>query len=71
MQLSMYSTILEIYENEQGRAVLNKYMPKLTRTPSFQMHYAMTFRAVSRCYQWKLTRRQLEEANRELNEIHT
>ena len=71
MGLSIHSTIKEIYENEQGRAVLDKYMPKLTRTPSFQMTYAMRFETVSCFHQWKLSKARLAQAAAELEAIET
>lgn len=69
MELSVHSKVQEIYQNEQGRAVLDKYMPKLTRTPSFQMTYAMSFQALCRCHQWKLTGERLAQAVAELEAI--
>ena len=69
MRLSAQSNIKDIYENEQGRAVLNKYMPKLTRTPSFQMTYGMSFATLSRFKQWKLSPEKYAAAVAELEAI--
>ena len=46
MQFSERSTIKEINENEQGRALLERYLPKLVRTPTFQMTFGMRFETV-------------------------
>ena len=69
MRLSVQSRIKDIYESEQGRAVLNKYMPKLTRTPSFQMTYGMSFETLCRFKHWKLSPEKMAQAAAELENI--
>lgn len=71
MKLSAQSTIKEIYETEQGRAVLERYLPKLLRTPTFQMTLAMSFEAVCKFRRWRLKRAVYEEALEALSKIHT
>ena len=69
MKLSERSTIKEIYENRQGRALLEQYLPKLVRTPTFSMTFGMSFEAVCKFRRWKLKRRVYEEAVAALREI--
>ena len=69
MKLTTKSSIKEIYENEQGRALLERYLPKLVRSPAFQMTYGMSFEAVCRFRRWKLKRAVYEEAAAALSEI--
>ena len=69
MQFFEGSTIGEIYENEQGRALLEQYLPKLVRSPSFPMTRAMSFRAVCRFRRHKLKRKVYAEALSRLEEI--
>jgi hypothetical protein len=69
MKLSEQSNIKEIYENEQGKALLEQYLPKLVRSPSFQMTYAMSFGAVCKFRRWKLKRAVYAEAAAALGEI--
>ena len=69
MRLSEASTIREIYENERGRALLERYLPKLVRSPSLQMTYGMSFKAVCKFRRWKLKRTVYEEAAAALKEI--
>ena len=56
------STVEKIYESEQGRALLEQYLPKLVRSPSFQMTRAMSFRVVCRFHRHKLKRKVYAEA---------
>ena len=65
----MTSTIKEINEDLQGRAVLERYLPKLVRSPSFQMTYAMSFQAVCKFHRWKLKRAVYAEATAALESI--
>lgn len=69
MGFSVDSKVKEIYEDERARAVLEEFLPKLTRTPSFQMTYGMSFRTLSQFSQWKLTAEQLEAADQALRAI--
>ena len=69
MNFSENATIGEIYETEQGRALLETYLPKLLRSPSFQMTRGMSFRAVCRFHRWKLKRRVYKEALTILEQI--
>lgn len=69
MKLSVQSKIKDIYENEQGRAVLEKYLPKLVRTPTFSMTYGMSFETVCSFRRWKLKRSVYEEAAAALEAI--
>ena len=69
MKLSEYSSIKEIWEHERGRAVLERYLPKLVRSPSFQMTYGMSFKAVCGFRRWKLKRAVYREAAAALGEI--
>ncbi len=69
MKLSVKSKIHEINQTEQGKAVLEKYLPKLTRNPSFQMTCCMSFAAVSRFKPWRLSPERLAEAATELENI--
>lgn len=69
MKLSERSNIKEIYENEQGKALLERYLPKLVRSPSFQMTYAMSFDVVCNFRRWKLKRAVYAEATAALREI--
>ncbi len=69
MRFSETSTVLQIYENERGRALLERYLPKLVRSPSLQMTYGMSFRAVCKFRRWKLKRTVYEEAAAALKEI--
>ena len=55
MGFSVESRISEIYADAEARRVLEKYFPKLTRTPSFQMTFGMSFRTLSRFSQWGLS----------------
>ena len=69
MKLTVQSKIKDIYENERGRAVLEKYLPKLVRTPTFSMTYGMSFETVCRFRQWKLKKSVYEEAAAALEAI--
>ena len=69
MKLSEGSKIKDIYENEQGRALLERYLPKLVRSPSFQMTLGMSFRAVCGFRRWKLKRAVYREAAAALEKI--
>lgn len=69
MKLTEHAKIKEIYENEQGRALLEQYLPKLVRTPTFQMTFGMSFQAVCKFRRWKLKRSVYEEAVAVLREI--
>ena len=69
MTFTECSTIGEIYENEQGRAVLEQYLPKLVRTPTFAMTFAMRFETVCKFRKWKLKRAVYEQAVAALREI--
>ena len=69
MKFSEHSTIKEIYENEQGRALLERYLPKLLRSPSFPMTFGMSFRAVCGFRRWKLKRAVYRQAAAALMEI--
>ena len=69
MKFSEYSTVEEIYATEQGRALLEIYLPKLLRSPAFQMTCAMSFRAVCRFHRCKLKRRVYAEALAQLERI--
>ena len=69
MRLSEASTIREIYENERGRALLERYLPKLVRSPSLQMTCGMSFKAVCKFRRWRLKRAVYEEAVAALEEI--
>ena len=69
MKLTEKSTIKEIYENERGRALLERYLPKLVRSPSLQMTYGMSFRAVCKFRRWKLKKAVYDEAVSELEKI--
>ena len=69
MTFSERSTIGEIYANEQGRAVLEQYLPKLVRTPTFSMTFAMRFETVCKFRKWKLKRCVYEQAVAALGEI--
>lgn len=69
MKLNEQSKIKDIYENEQSRALLERYLPKLVRTPSFQMTYGMSFAAVCKFRRWKLKRAVYAEAVAQLREI--
>lgn len=70
MGFSIDSKVKDIYEDEQAREVLEKYLPKLTRTPSFQMTFGMSFWTLCQFSQWKLTPEQLEAADKDLRAIH-
>jgi hypothetical protein len=67
--LSVQSKIGEIYETEQGRRLLEHYLPKLVRSPSFQMTYGMSFHGVCKFRRWKLKRSVYAEAAAALEEI--
>ena len=69
MVFSVDSKVKEIYEHEQGRAVLEQYLPKLTRTPSFQMTLSMSLRTLCSFAQWKLTGEQLDQLDQDLKSI--
>ena len=69
MKLSEESKIKDIAENEQGRALLEQYLPKLVRSPSFQMTYGMSFHGVCKFRRWKLKRSVYAEAAAALEEI--
>ena len=69
MKLSPRSKIKDIYENEQGRVLLERYLPKLVRSPDLQMTYGMSFYAVCRFHRWRLKRAVYEQAAAELCEI--
>ena len=69
MDFSVDSKVKEIYDNERARAVLEAYLPKLTRTPSFQMTFGMSLRTLCDFSQWKLTAQQLEALDRDLKAI--
>ena len=69
MKLTEESTILEITQSREGRAVLEQYLPKLVRSPAMQMTYAMSFRAVCKFRRWKLKRRVYEQAVTAIREI--
>lgn len=67
--LSEKSTIKEIYENEQGRALLERYLPKLLRSPSLQMTYGMSFKSVCRFRRWRLKKSVYAQAAAQLEKI--
>ena len=69
MKLSEESKIKDIAENERGMALLERYLPKLVRSPSFQMTYGMSFKAVCKFRRWKLKRAVYAEAAAALGEI--
>ena len=69
MRFSEHSRIKEIHENEQGQALLERYLPKLVRTPTFQMTFGMSFEAVCKFRRWKLKKAVYEEALAALREI--
>ncbi len=69
MPLSIRSKIGDIVATEQGKTVLEKYMPKLTRIPAFQMTHEMTFFALGTSRAWKLTELELITADAELRAI--
>lgn len=69
MPLSIHSKIRDIVATEQGKAVLEKYMPKLTRIPAFQMTYEMSFIGLGTAKAWKLTELELITADAELRAI--
>ena len=69
MKFSERSKIKEIYENERGRALLERYLPKLVRTPTFQMTFGMSFEAVCKFRKWKLKKAVYQEAVAALREI--
>ena len=69
MGFSVECRISEIYADAEARRVLEKYFPKLTRTPSFQMTFGMSFRTLSRFSQWGLSPEQLAAADEELRAI--
>jgi len=69
MKFSVNSKVKDLYENPQTREILEKYFPKLTRTPSFQMTFGMSFRTLSHFAQWSLKEEQLAAADQELQEI--
>jgi len=69
MKLTEKSTIKEIYENERGRALLERYLPKLLRSPSLQMTYGMSFKAVCGFRRGKLKKAVYDEAVSELEKI--
>lgn len=71
MGLTAKSTIKEIYEDEQGRQVLEQYLPKLLRTPTFQMTYAMSFETVCSFRRWRLTKVTYAQAVKALERIET
>lgn len=69
MKFSVLSKVKDLYENEQARVVLEKYLPKLTRSPSFQMTMGMSFQTLCGFAQWNLSPEQLDAADQELREI--
>ena len=69
MKFSVLSKVKDLYENEQARAVLEKYLTKLTRSPSFQMTMGMSFQTLCGFAQWNLSPEQLDAADQELREI--
>lgn len=69
MVFSVDSKVKEIYDHEQGRAVLDRYLPKLTRTPSFQMTFGMSLRTLCSFAQWKLSNEQLDQLDQDLRSI--
>lgn len=69
MGLSVYSKIKDIYAHPQGRVILERYLPKLTRTPSFQMTMEMSFETLCRFRQWRLKPDKMAEAAMELEAI--
>ena len=69
MKFSAQSKIKEINENEQGRALLERYLPKLVRTPTFQMTFGMSFATVCKFRKWRLKKALYEEAVAALREI--
>ena len=69
MKLSERSTVKDIYATPQGKALLEHYLPKLVRSPSFQMTYAMSFATVCKFRRWKLKRAIYAEALALLREI--
>lgn len=69
MSFSVDSKVKEIYDDERARAVLETYLPKLTRTPSFQMTFGMSLRTLCGFSQWKLSGEQMQALDRELQAI--
>lgn len=69
MEFSVNSKMKELFENQEAWAVVEKYVPRLTRTPTFQMTFGMSFRTLSQFSQWKLTAEQLAAADEELKNI--
>ena len=69
MALSVNSTIYEIMATEQGSDLLERYLPKLMRSPSFPMTCCMSFAAVCRFKVCRLSSERLAEAAAELEQI--
>ena len=69
MPLSADSTIGSIAESPQGRAVLEQFLPKLLRLPSYEMTRCMRFSSLARSKGWKLNDAQIMEADALLRAI--
>jgi len=69
MDFSVDSKVKDIYDDERARAVLESYLPKLVRTPSFQMTFGMSLRTLCGFAQWKLTAQQMENLDLDLRAI--
>ena len=69
MPLCAESTIGSIAETPEGRAVLEQFLPKLTRLPSYQMTVCMSFQSLARSKGWKLSDAQIAEADALLRAI--
>lgn len=69
MNFSVHSRVKDLYENVETRAILEEYLPKLFRTPSFQMTLGMSFATLSQFPQWNLSPEQLETVNQKLQAV--
>lgn len=69
MKFSVNSKMKELFEDQRAWAVVEKYIPRLTRTPTFRMTFGMSFRTLCQFSQWKLTAEQLAAADEELKKL--
>lgn len=71
MGLDANSTIQEICQSQEGIALLERYLPKLLRSPAFPMTRAMSFKTVCRFRRWRLSKAVYLRALGELGAIES
>ena len=59
----------ELVENPEAAAILDKYIPGLTKNPQLKMGYGMTFRAIAKFPQAKIPKDTVDLIEAELQAL--